>query len=157
MQDELEANYPGLGIKILGCNREGAESGNKSMTAGRDIPWLQDVDSDGDGASDVWTSWDVTFRDLVILNRENIEFGTLNLTTNTLAFPEIYNLVLQMFIDAATISGDMNLDGVVDQSDIRPFVDLLSNGGFSVAADVNQDGVVNLRDVKPFVDLLFGA
>lgn len=156
MQDELDASYPALGIKIIGCNRDGEESGNTSITAGRDIPWLQDLDSDGDGASDVWTSWEVTLRDVIILNAENIRIETFNLTENPLLFQENYDMLRQIFIDAATIAGDMNLDGVVDQFDIAPFVDLLSSGGFSVAADVNQDGIVNLRDVKPFVDLLFG-
>lgn len=156
MQDELDADYPALAIQILGVNWAGDEAGNESITAGRDIPWLQDVDSDGDGASDVWTSWDVTLRDLVILNRENVEVATLNLTTNSLALPENYDLVLQLFIDAATISGDMNLDGIVDNFDVAPFVELLRTGGFQVAADINQDGAVNLRDVRPFVDLLVG-
>ena len=56
----------------------------------RVIPWSQDID-DGtncgdcianDDISDVWDSWDVTLRDLVILDRNGVEFARVNLTYN---------------------------------------------------------------------------
>ena len=53
--------------------------------------------------------------------------------------------------------GDVNCDGVVNLLDVAPFVDLVSNGGFSEKADINQDGIVNLLDVQPFVQLLAGG
>ena len=55
------------------------------------------------------------------------------------------------------VLGDINCDGVVNLLDVSPFVDLLSNNGFSAKADINTDGVVNLLDVSPFVDLLTGG
>ena len=50
--------------------------------------------------------------------------------------------------------GDVNEDCRINLLDIEPFVDLLSNDGYSVQADVNQDGVLNLLDVSEFVSLL---
>ena len=61
----------------------------------RILPWSQDYD-DGlncqgensglceahDGVSDVWEMWDITLRDLIILDRNGIEFSRVNLTYN---------------------------------------------------------------------------
>ena len=59
--------------------------------------------------------------------------------------------------DDSVLSGDVNLDGVVNLLDVAPFVDRISTGTFQAEADINQDGVVNLLDVTPFVDLLSGG
>jgi hypothetical protein len=40
MQNDLDANYLQLDIRILGVNGAGLESGNAFITSGRDIPWL---------------------------------------------------------------------------------------------------------------------
>ncbi len=53
--------------------------------------------------------------------------------------------------------GDVNGDGMVNLSDVQPFVALLSAGGFLPEADINGDGVVSLLDVAPFVQLLSGG
>ena len=102
MQNELAANYPDLGIQILGVNPVGYEGGNGGFTLGWDIPWLQDVDADHNGSSDVWTSWDVTFRDVVILDGENTKLGAFNLTVHDLQVAKNYNTLRQMLVDAAT-------------------------------------------------------
>ncbi len=59
--------------------------------------------------------------------------------------------------DMGGIVGDINCDGVVNLSDVNPFVQLISTGGFSAKADINGDGAVNLSDVSPFVALLSGG
>lgn len=102
MQNDLDAGYPQLNINILGVNAAGLESGNAFITSGRDIPWLQDHDVNGDGWSDVWRSWNVTYRDVVILDAENNRVGIFNLTTHDLQVPQNYNALRQMFIDAAS-------------------------------------------------------
>ena len=51
--------------------------------------------------------------------------------------------------------GDVNLDSLIDLSDVIPFVDLLVTGRFQREADINCDGAVDLIDVDPFVELLF--
>jgi autotransporter-associated beta strand protein len=69
-------------------------------------------------------------------------------------------LVLGNYL-AALLTGDVNLDGRVNNQDIAPFVSLLT-GGTSPAdvrfvADANLDGVVNNQDIAPFVALLTGG
>ena len=53
-----------------------------------------------------------------------------------------------------TVLGDVSLNGVVDFSDIGPFISILSTSGFLDQADINQDGQVNLSDIGPFIELL---
>jgi hypothetical protein len=57
-------------------------------------------------------------------------------------------------------NGDLNLDGVVDFSDINPFVSVLSGQDPDPdrrrAADINRDGVVDFADVNPFIAALTG-
>ena len=68
------------------------------------------------------------------------------------------NIVLNgTFEPGGVLLGDVNCDGAVNLLDVAPFVDLVSNGGFSVKADINEDGSVNLLDVQPFVALLSGG
>lgn len=67
-------------VRILGINAAGAEAGNDGMTAGRSLPWLQDTDS-----QDVWGKWDVTWRDVFILDQNNRHIDTYNLTQHNLA------------------------------------------------------------------------
>ena len=50
--------------------------------------------------------------------------------------------------------GDINMDGVIDFLDVKPFVDLLSTGNSQAEADVNMDGTVDFLDIVPFIGLL---
>ncbi len=52
--------------------------------------------------------------------------------------------------------GDVNCDGMVDLSDVNPFVSLVTSGQYLDKADINMDGSVDLLDVQPFVELLLG-
>ena len=97
MQSELDADYPSLDIQILGVNGIGLEVANPVVTNGRDIPWLQDVTG-----VDVWNSWSVTYRDVIILDTYNQVYAVYNLTTNSLSVPANYDALLQLFVDAAT-------------------------------------------------------
>jgi hypothetical protein len=68
----------------------------------------------------------------------------------------------QVLLDAFTLVGDVNLDGVVNNQDISPFVATLTNpvpptGAVAFAADVDGNGVVNNQDISPFVALLTGG
>ena len=103
MQDDLDTSFPELDIQILGVNGAGLESGNALITSGRDIPWLQDVDVDHDGSSDVWVDWSVTYRDVLILDAENVRVGVFNLTTHDLGISQNYDTLRQMFVDAASV------------------------------------------------------
>lgn len=61
-------------------NGIGYQSGNASVTAGRDLPWLQPTDT----ATDPWTTWAVVYRDVIILDEQNIPVAAYNLTTHDL-------------------------------------------------------------------------
>lgn len=58
-----------------GVNESGYESGNDSITDGRDIAWLQDVAS-----VDAWGSWGVEYRDVFVLDGEGRVQGVVNVT-----------------------------------------------------------------------------
>jgi hypothetical protein len=66
------------------------------MTTGRTLAWLQD-----NAAQAVWDSWQVTYRDLVILDRKNWRIGVFNLTEHNLAVPAEYATLKQKLLDAA--------------------------------------------------------
>jgi len=84
MQREILAANPSSRIRVGGVNSFDAASGNALMTAGRKLPWLQDAT----GA--VWTSWDVTNRDTVVLDPANAKAAVYNLTVHDLSDPANY-------------------------------------------------------------------
>ena len=146
MQNDLDTNYPELDIQILGVNGAGRESGNASVTSGRDIPWLQDDESD------VWTSWGVTYRDVVIVDADNVMVGAFNLTTYDLRNSDVYDALTQIFVDTASIpdfGGDFNEDGNVDAADYTVWRDQVGGPvppGYG--ADGNEDGFINHQDYQ---------
>ena len=52
------------------------------------------------------------------------------------------------------VLGDCNQDGVVNFSDIPPFIRLLQAGAFLLQADTNQDDMVDFSDIPPFISIL---
>src|SRR5687767_2329456 len=85
MQGELNAMSPPVPIRIFGVNQMGQESGNESITTMRTLPWLQEP-----MGMDVWGSWGVTYRDVVILDTRNVTIEVYNLTVHDLADPTNY-------------------------------------------------------------------
>ena len=70
-------------------NEVGHEAGNALVAEGRELPWLQDADLNANSLSDVWTeSWDITFRDVVILDGQNKVVSVYNLTSHDLGNPD---------------------------------------------------------------------
>ena len=118
MQQELELENPELAISIRGVNEFGEESGNSLMTADRDLPWLQDIDDDGNGSSDTWDSWSVTFRDVIITDSNNVQVAVYNLTSNDLANSDNFATLKQLLIDAAseTAEPEVKLAVLQDQA-----------------------------------------
>jgi hypothetical protein len=99
MQSEIDAELggdPGSKVQFLGINETGLESGNSYITTGRNIPWLQDT-----AEQQVWKSWGITFRDVVILDAENRPIKVYNVTTYNLAVAENYAALKQIMLDAA--------------------------------------------------------
>lgn len=101
MQGELTAEAAGAPgrkpIDILGINAAGLESGNPSITAGRTLPWLQDVPN-----QDVWGKWRATWRDVIVLDAGNRAITVYNLTEHDLALPSNYEALKQILRDAAS-------------------------------------------------------
>ena len=118
MQQEIASESPELSIDILGVNELGHESGNSLVIDGRDLPWLQDIDDDDNGSSDVWTAWDVTFRDVIITDSNNVQVAVYNLSTNDLGNPVNYATLKQLLIDAASATTDpgVELSEIADQT-----------------------------------------
>ncbi len=128
MEAEIEAEFPQLDIQFVGVNQAGLDYGNETFTDGVDLPWLQDVDADGDGRSDAWAAWDVLPRDVVILDADNRPVATYNLTTHDIAEAENYAALKQLITEVAsaeqqtgTINGhvyfDVNDNGQFDPAE----------------------------------------
>ena len=79
-------------------------------------------------------------------------------TKNSFQFVDFDHLPLIVDFAANLASeprlGDVNLDGVVDFSDIPPFIAVLSSGIYHAEADLNVDAVVDFSDIPPFIDVL---
>ena len=96
MQAEIESQETLRAIQILGVNDIGLESGNDGITAGRVLPWLQPV-----AGEEIWTLWNVEYRDVVILGAGNEHLGTFNLTVNDLSDPVNYAALKNQLLEAA--------------------------------------------------------
>ena len=97
MQAEIDSQETLRAIRILGVNGIGLESGNDGMTAGRVLPWLQPGTGD-----DVWTLWQVEFRDVLILDPDNEHVATFNLTVNDLSDSVNYAALKNQLLEAAS-------------------------------------------------------
>jgi hypothetical protein len=158
MQAELATAHPQLKINQIGINQAGYESTNAQITTGRMLPWLQDVDADQDGLSDVWAEqWQVTYRDVVILNGEGEKVDLYNLTTYDLSKPENYSTLKQKLIDAALLSqlpwhNDANPVDVNGDTAVTPLDALLiinemnATGARKLEAPVGSEAPENLYD-----------
>lgn len=96
MQKDIDAAQPPTPVHILGVNAAGEEADNALVCAGRLLPWLQDTP-----AQSVWGAWHVTYRDVVILDRENRVLQVYNLTAHNLGDPASYNELRDILLAAA--------------------------------------------------------
>src|SRR5688572_12359275 len=90
MQDEILAANPASKIRLFAVNDVG-EEGNVGTAAGttHEAPILQDTAAVG-----AWGLWNVTYRDVVILDGENRPLGVFNLTEHNLAVEADYEALL---------------------------------------------------------------
>jgi len=95
--------------------------------------------------------------------------GDVVTVSNTVSFNETLDLgvvtipiivqatyVASGVVPASVLLGDVNLDSVVDFSDISAFISILTNGGFQAEADVDGSGMVDFEDIAPFIAILMG-
>ena len=79
----------------MAVNEIGYESGQEKMSALGDLPLLQDIPNQA-----VWEAWEVTFRDVVILDDMNECYAVFNLTANNLEEAENMQ-ALKMILESA--------------------------------------------------------
>lgn len=82
---ELLAENPATRIRLSGINLAGLEDWDSLIVEGRTLPWLQDTPD-----QNVWESWIATWRDVMILDPQNVHVQTYNLTLHDLADPAYY-------------------------------------------------------------------
>jgi hypothetical protein len=161
LQQELSQTRPDLQIQILGMNEIRHEIGNPAVTADRTLPWLQDVDANSDGASDNWlTAWPFAYRDVVILDENNVVIEAYNVTSHNLENEANFNELKSKLIAAAesvnTLSWtnpadalDVTNDGVVSPIDALLVInELNSNGARPLAPRTPQDQSLPYLDVN---------
>jgi hypothetical protein len=94
MQQEINAESTARPVHILGLNAVGYESGNADICRGRSIPWLQDT-----AQQNVWGRWNVTWRDVIVLDPDNSVIHIYNLTQHSLSdsanYANLKNILLQ--------------------------------------------------------------
>jgi hypothetical protein len=95
MQEELDDARTARPVRLLGVNGIDLESDNALVVEGRTLPWLQDTRD-----AQVWGSWDVVYRDVVVLDVDNRRVFTFNLTSNDLGdagrYAELKDLLLRL-------------------------------------------------------------
>jgi len=96
MQLELEQENPNTNIKLMSCNAAGTETGLVELCDGGDVPVVQDTYVDH-----VWDDWQVEWRDVAILDEDNIQVATYNLSTYDLQIPANYQTLKDMLKTAA--------------------------------------------------------
>ena len=93
MHEELLSTY---GIPIIGINKIGAETGLADVALISVLPVVADSNDDL-----LWDAWEGSWRDVIILDENNYKYASYNLLENSLAVPENYATLKQLFIDAA--------------------------------------------------------
>ena len=82
-------------IDLLAINEVGHDSGIEDATAGNSIPLLSDTSQ-----TDAWGSWDADWRDLVIVDEDNLQVERISLTGFNLENTENYEALKALLIDA---------------------------------------------------------
>ena len=120
---------------------DGISRGSEAYTGTGDIVALQLAAAFGAGRRQNVTIDDVAVYD-VALNAAQISYLGNNVANNTASNT------------GSVLLGDVNLDGVVDFSDITPFITVLSNSTNQAEADCNESGAVDFSDITPFIAIL---
>ena len=108
----MKANHPAVDIELLAVNEHGygppdSQSAVDLATNDINLPLLQDTEE-----QDVWgTGWAVTYRDVVVVDSNNVLVGVFNLTTNSLG--------------STDLTQDLDGDGTLDATNYEYLKDLL--------------------------------
>ena len=92
----MQTELAGTGIHLLGVNQHYAVTGNVLNCEGRDIPWLQESQT-----TNAQTSWEAEYRDVVVLDADNIPVAVYNLTAHNLSDPANYDELKALLLSHA--------------------------------------------------------
>ena len=84
-------------MQILGVSQYPWDAQHDLMVAGRSLPWLQETRADS-----VWQRWDVTYRDVVILDAENLPVAVFNLSRHNLNNAAEYDSLRSLLLETAS-------------------------------------------------------
>ncbi len=125
-----------LNIEILGINIQSDAVYNPSFTTSRTLPWLQDT-----AEQNVWSSWKAVWRDVRILDSQNRQVTSYNLTDHDLSNPLNYLALKQLLLTAAQLV-DSEQNGLPDDWELQYFGHL----PMAPDADADGDGASNLLE-----------
>lgn len=112
-------------------NRTSDASGNPTISAERVLPWIQDTEQD-----DVWEQWNVTYRDVFIVNGAGELAGVYNLSINDLAVQDNSLALAQMIADTAALTD-------VDNDNLSDFWEQENFGDLTTASASNPDHLMS--------------
>lgn len=96
MMTEWQTEHPGVALHLAAVNLTGLDPYADDMGANGTLPILQDT-----AAADVWGSWGAVYRDVVILDGDNVRSTVYNLTAHDLADPVHRDELEALLLDAA--------------------------------------------------------
>lgn len=123
-----------LRVDVLGVNRIDQAAFNDAVINERRLVWIQDNEM-----ARLWDSWEVTYRDVMIVDASNELIAVYNLTMNSLEIPAHRATLLQMLRASATLT-DADADGLQDEWEMTYFGDLTTYIGND---DPDHDGADN--------------
>jgi hypothetical protein len=136
MLAEIRASKPDLNVEILGINHMSDSAFNNLVVPYRVLPWLQDTSE-----QNVWSTWDVEWRDVWIVDSHGRPFAVYNLSSHDLGEPSNREALKQLFLSAAQIV-DTDKDRLPDDWEMRHFASLVA----SDSADSDRDGCDNFSE-----------
>jgi len=95
MQAELALELGEGAVDLLAINEVGHSSGLDDATAGNSIPLLADTTE-----ANAWGTWDAEWRDVVIVDEDNLQVDRISLTGFSLEETENYETLKAMLLDA---------------------------------------------------------
>ena len=81
------------------------------MVAGTSHPLPQDIQEE-----DVWSSWGIEYRDVVLLDQDSERFAVFNLTSNDLNVQANYDSLKSMLVKAANLRHRVLPGGVAEEA-----------------------------------------
>jgi hypothetical protein len=136
MLAEIRATNPNLNVEILGVNMLNDALFNPLVVSQRTLPWLQET-----AEANAWGKWNVTWRDVRIVDSQGRLHSVYNLTAHDLANEMNRASLKQLFLSAAKIV-DSDGDQLPDDWEMQYFGSLTAGS----AADSDRDGADNFRE-----------